>query len=168
MTSGICKSLVTVGGKPNAIAINGKTYRKPMHETLWQFDYKFRESHMHFIKLVVICIVIGSKTCLATVLFRSMFAREKLYERFSASAVLTAQNRTNEHSSKTCFALITHLLSTQSTKSWKMFMNNKFKAQSLNRKSYRKFTLSCLSVTCFKHVGSLWQISALDKKQVRG
>ena len=47
-------------------------------------------------------------------------------------------------------------------------MNNKFKAQSLNRKSYRKFTLSWFSVTCFKHVGLLWPISALDRKQVRG
>ena len=47
-------------------------------------------------------------------------------------------------------------------------MNNKFKAQSLNRKSYRKFTLIWFSVTCFKHVGILWPISALDRKQVRG
>ena len=46
-------------------------------------------------------------------------------------------------------------------------MNNKFKAQSLNRKSYRKF-MSWFSVTCFKHVGLLWPISALDRKQVRG
>ena len=46
-------------------------------------------------------------------------------------------------------------------------MNNKFKAQSLNRKSYRIFT-SCCSVTCFKHVGLLWTISPLDRKQVRG
>ena len=36
-----------------------------------------------------------SKTCLATVLIRSIFAREKLHERFSASAVFPAQNRTN-------------------------------------------------------------------------
>ena len=36
-----------------------------------------------------------SKTCLATVLIRSIFAREKLHERFSASAVFSAQNRTN-------------------------------------------------------------------------
>ena len=35
------------------------------------------------------------KTCLATVLIRSIFAREKLHERFSASAVFPAQNRTN-------------------------------------------------------------------------
>ena len=47
-------------------------------------------------------------------------------------------------------------------------MNNKFKAQSLNRKSYRKSTSSCFSVTCFKHVGLLWPISAVDRKQVRG
>ena len=53
-------------------------------------------------------------------------------------------------------------------KSWKMLRNNQFKAQSLNRKSYRKFTLSYLSVTCFKHVGLLWTVSALDRKQVRG
>ena len=33
-----------------------------------------------------------SKTCLATVLIRSIFAREKLHERFSASAVFPAQN----------------------------------------------------------------------------
>ena len=31
--------------------------------------------------------VFCSKTCLATVLIRSIFAREKLHERFSASAV---------------------------------------------------------------------------------
>ena len=99
-----------------------------------------------------------SKTCLATVLIRSIFAQEKLHERFSASAVFLAQNRTNKHSSKRCFAFITHLVSTQTTKSWKMLMNNKFKAQSLNRKSYRKFALSCFSITCFKHVGLLWPI----------
>ena len=75
-----------------------------------------------------------TKTCLATVLIRSIFARGKLHERFS-----------------------THLLSTQTTKSWKMLMNNKFKAHSLNRKSYRIFTLSWFSVTCFKHVGLLDQ-----------
>ena len=46
-----------------------------------------------------------------------------------------------------------------------MLIINKFKALSLNRKSYRKFTLSWFSVTCFKHVGLLWPISALDKKQ---
>ena len=69
---------------------------------------------------------------------------------------------------KHVFALITHLLSIQTTKSWKMLMNNQFKAQSLNRKSHRKFTLSYFSLTCFKHVGLLWPISALDRKQVRG
>ena len=47
-------------------------------------------------------------------------------------------------------------------------MNNQFNAQSLNRKSHRKFTLSYFRVTCFKHVGLLWPISALDRKQVRG
>ena len=46
-------------------------------------------------------------------------------------------------------------------------MNNKSKAQSLNRKSYQKFTLSCFSVTWFKHVVLLWPIKALDRKQVR-
>ena len=50
----------------------------------------------------------------------------------------------------------------------KMLMNNKFKAQGRNRKSYQKFALSCFSVTCFKHVGLPWPISALDRKQVRG
>ena len=64
--------------------------------------------------------------------------------------------------------LITHLLSTQTTNSWKMLMNYKFQAQSLNRKSYRKFTLSCFSVTCFKHVGLFWPIRALNRKQVSG
>ena len=54
------------------------------------------------------------------------------------------------------------------TKSWKILTNNKFKAKSLNRKSYWKFKLSWFSVTCFKHVGLLWPISALDRKQVRG
>ena len=49
-----------------------------------------------------------------------------------------------------------------------MMKNNKFKAHSLNRKSYRKFTSSCFSVTCFKHVGLLWPISALDRMQVDG
>ena len=36
-----------------------------------------------------------SKACFATVLIRSIFAREKLHERFSASAVFPAQNRKN-------------------------------------------------------------------------
>ena len=45
-------------------------------------------------------------------------------------------------------------------------MNNKSKAQSLNRKSYWKFTLSCFSATCLKHVGLLWPIRSLDRKQV--
>ena len=40
-------------------------------------------------------VIICSKTCLATVLIRSILAREKLHERFSASAVFPAQNRTN-------------------------------------------------------------------------
>ena len=48
-----------------------------------------------------------------------------------------------------------------------MLMNKQFQAQSLNRKSYRKFT-SYFGVTCFKHVGLLWPISALDRKQVPG
>ena len=61
-----------------------------------------------------------------------------------------------------------HLLSIQTTKSWKLLINNKFKAQSLNQKSHRKFTLSCFSITCFKHVVSLWPISVLDRKQVHG
>ena len=50
----------------------------------------------------------------------------------------------------------------------KMLMNIKLKAQSLNRKSYLKFTLSWFSFTCFKNIGLLWPISALDRKQVRG
>ena len=61
-----------------------------------------------------------------------------------------------------------HLLSIQTTKSWKILMNNQLKAQSLNRKSYRKFMLSYFSVTCYKHVELFWPISALDRKQVRG
>ena len=61
-----------------------------------------------------------------------------------------------------------HASATQTANSWKMLMNYKFKAQRLNRKSHRKFALSCFSVTCFKHVGLLWPISALDRKQVRG
>ena len=121
-----------------------------------------------YITYITIYAYVCSKTCLVTVLICSIFAWEKLHYRFSASAVFPGQNRTNYHSSKTCFAFITHLLSAQTTKLWKMLMNNKFKAQSLNRKSYRKFTLSWFSVTCFKHVGLLWPISALDRKQVRG
>ena len=109
-----------------------------------------------------------SKTCLATALICSIFAWEKLHERFSASGVFPAQDRTNYHSRKRCFALITHLISIQTKGSWKMVMNNKFKAQSLNRKSYRKSTMSWFSVTCFKHVGLLWPISVIDRKQVRG
>ena len=53
----------------------------------------------------------------------------KLHERFSASAVFPAKNWTNQQT-KTCFALITHLLSVRAT-SWKMLLNNKFKAQTL-------------------------------------
>ena len=54
------------------------------------------------------------------------FTREKLHERFSAIAVFPAQNRTNWQTNKTRFALITHLLSIRA--SWKMLMNNEFKA----------------------------------------
>ena len=61
-----------------------------------------------------------------------------------------------------------HASAFYTNKSWKMLRNNQFKAQSLNQKSYWKFTLSYLSVTCFKHVGLLWPVSALDRKQVRG
>ena len=57
------------------------------------------------------------------------FAREKLHERFSAIAVFPAQSRTNYQTNQTCFALITHLLSVWGTTSWKMLMDNKFKAQ---------------------------------------
>ena len=56
------------------------------------------------------------------------FTREKLHERSSASAVFEAQNRTNQQTNKTCFALITHLLSIRATTSWQMLMNNEFKA----------------------------------------
>ena len=45
--------------------------------------------------LAPIGMQVCSKTCLATVLIRSIFAREKLHERFSASAVFPVQNRTN-------------------------------------------------------------------------
>ena len=61
-----------------------------------------------------------------------------------------------------------HECSFSSTKSCKNLMNSKFKAQSLNQKYQRKFTFSWFSVTFFKHVGLLWPISALDRKQVRG
>ena len=108
-----------------------------------------------------------SKTCLATVLIRSIFRAGKCTST-SARVQFFQRKLTNWRNSKTCFALITHLLSTQTTKSWKMLTNNKFKAQSLNPKSYRKFTLSCFSITCFKHVGLVWPISTLDRKQVRG
>ena len=109
-----------------------------------------------------------SKTYLATVLIRSIFAREKLHERFSAGAVFQRKIERINTVARHVFALITHLLSIQTTKSWKILMNNQLKAQSLNRKSYRKFTLSYFSVTCYKHVELLWPISALDRKQVRG
>ena len=59
------------------------------------------------------------------------FAREKLHECFSASAVCPVQNRTNKQNKKTCFALFKHLLSIRTTTSWKFLMNNKFKAQTL-------------------------------------
>ena len=38
-------------------------------------------------------------------------------------------------------------------------------AQALHRKSCRKCTLPCYSVTCFKHAIYLWPINALDRKQ---
>ena len=68
------------------------------------------------------------KTCLVGLWIRA-FAREKLHERFSASAVFPVQNRTNKLTNNTCFALITHLLSIRATTSWKKLMNNEFKAQ---------------------------------------
>ena len=46
-------------------------------------------------RFVALSCIACCKTCLATVLIRSIFAREKLHERFSASAVFPAQNRTN-------------------------------------------------------------------------
>ena len=55
------------------------------------------------------------------------FGWEKLHQRFSTSAVFAAQNRTNQQTNKTYFALIMHLLSIRATTSWKMLMNNKFK-----------------------------------------
>ena len=78
-------------------------------------------------------VIFCSKTCLATVFVR--FLRGKKHARFSASAVFPVQNRTNWHNSRIYFALIPHLLSIQTTKSWKMFMNNQFKAKRLNRKT---------------------------------
>ena len=96
-----------------------------------------------------------SKTCLVTVLIRSIFAREKLHERFSASAVFQRKiERINTASSKTCFALITHLLSIRETTSWKMLMNNKFKAQTLTGNptgNYRcqLFASRALNMSCY-------------------
>ena len=44
------------------------------------------------------------------------------------NAVFPAQNLTNQQTNKTCFALIMHLLSIRATRSWKMLMNNEFRA----------------------------------------
>ena len=64
-----------------------------------------------------------------------VFSREKLHERFSESAVFPAKNRTNLQTNKTCFALITHLLSLRATISRKMLIDNKFEAQTLTGNS---------------------------------
>ena len=63
------------------------------------------------------------KTCLVGLLIRSIL-RGKNW----TSAVFPAQNRKNQQTNKTCFALIRHLLSIPATTSWKMLMNFEFKA----------------------------------------
>ena len=57
------------------------------------------------------------------------FSLEKWHERFSASTVFPAKNRTNWPTNKTCFALITHLLSIRATASRQMLIDNKFETQ---------------------------------------
>ena len=47
-----------------------------------------------FVPVDIICNE-SSKTCLDTVLIRSIFAREILHERFSPRALCPAQDRTN-------------------------------------------------------------------------
>ena len=97
-----------------------------------------------------------SETCLATVLIRSIFARELENCTSASTRVQFFQRKIERINTVARHVLLwTRMLSTQTTKSWKMLMNNQLKALSLNRKSYRKFTLSWFSVTCFKHVGLL-------------
>ena len=62
---------------------------------------------------VLIHLIIHGKNCTSTSAWVQFFQRK--IERIIQS-------------NKTCFALITHLLSTRATTSWKMLMNNEFKA----------------------------------------
>ena len=56
------------------------------------------------------------------------FSREKSHERFSASAVFPAKNRTNKQTNNTCFAFITHQLVNRetSTKHYQWFIMQTF------------------------------------------
>ena len=82
------------------------------------------------------------------------FRAEKIARALQRECSFSAQNQTNQHSSKTCIALIMHLLSIQATKLWEMLMNNKFKAQTLNGNptgNYRCqiFTSRALNMSCY-------------------
>ena len=61
--------------------------------------------------------------------------REKLHERFIASAVFPAKNWINSHTNKICCTSITHLRSIRATISRKMLINNKFEAKNLTGNS---------------------------------
>ena len=75
-----------------------------------------------------------SKTCFVGLLIHSIFHGKNCTS--ASTRVLFfffSKNRTNKQTNKTCFALITHLLTIRATTSWKMLISNKFKAQTLTK-----------------------------------
>ena len=62
-----------------------------------------------------------------------------------AGAGFSSAMRTNWQNRKTCFALIKYLLSIWATRWWKMLMNNKYKAQTLNENPFRNLHCQMLA-----------------------
>ena len=105
-------------------------------------------------QIVVEADCVCSKTCLVGLLIRSIFhgknctsasARVQFFER--------KVEQINNGSNKTCFALIAHLLSIRAITSWKMLMNNKFKAQTLTNPTgnfrFQILASRALNMSCY-------------------
>ena len=102
-----------------------------------------------------------SKTCLVDLLIRSIIRS------------FPAKNQTNKQTNRTCFALNTNRLSIWVTTSWKMLINNKFKAQTLTGNptgNYRCQLLASralyMSYQIAKFMGPTWGPSGADRTQM--
>ena len=94
------------------------------------------------------------KTCLVCLLIRLIFFRAKSNE------LTDQQDR---------FASITHMRSVRTNNTIKLLMNNKFKAQTVNRKSYRKLALPHLASRALNMSYSFGKSARLiESKAVRG